>query len=146
MTALSIGPNTRISLHFTIELESGEQVDSTRDKTPATFEYGDGNLLPGFEQALDGLSAGEKARLRIAPEQGFGMPNPSNVQRFSTSDFSDIELEPGLMISFADPSGELPGVVQSIDGDKVMVDFNHPLAGRMLYFDVEIISVEPVSA
>ncbi|WP_421866897.1 FKBP-type peptidyl-prolyl cis-trans isomerase [Motiliproteus sp.] len=144
MSAVTVGPGTRVSLHFTIEMEDGQVVDSTREKSPASFEYGDGNLLPGFEKALEGLSANEQARLRIAPEQGFGMPNPNNVQRFSTADFKDMELEPGLMICFADPSGELPGVVQSIDGDKVMVDFNHPLAGRMLFFDVEILSVEMI--
>ncbi|RDE18494.1 peptidylprolyl isomerase [Motiliproteus coralliicola] len=142
MSAVTVGPGTRVSLHFTIEMEDGQVVDSTREKSPASFEFGDGNLLPGFEKALEGLSAKEQARLRIAPEQGFGMPNPNNVQRFSVNDFNEMELEPGLMISFADPSGELPGVVQSIEGDKVMVDFNHPLAGRMLFFDVEILSVE----
>ncbi len=143
MTQMLIGPGARICLHFTIELESGEVVDSTREKSPATFEYGDGNLLPGFEQALLGLAAGDRSRVRIAPEQGFGMHNPSNLQPYTVADFKDIELEPGLMVSFSDPSqGGLPGLVASIDGDRVMIDFNHPLAGKMLYFDVEIITVE----
>lgn len=145
MTAMLIGPGARIRLHFTIELESGEVVDSTREKSPATFEYGDGSLLPGFEQALLGLSAGDRSRVRIAPEQGFGMHNPSNLQRYSVADFKDIELEPGLMISFSDPSqGGLPGLVASIDGERVIIDFNHPLAGKMLYFEVEIIAVERI--
>ncbi|MFT5721746.1 MAG: FKBP-type peptidyl-prolyl cis-trans isomerase SlpA [Motiliproteus sp.] len=143
MTKVVVGQGARVSLHFTIELESGELVDSTREKSPATFEYGDGNLLPGFEQALLGLAAGDKTRVRIAPEQGFGMRNPNNIQRYAVTDFKDIELEPGLMISFSDPSqGGLPGIVDSIDGDRVMIDFNHPLAGKMLYFDVEITAVE----
>ncbi|MEH6824823.1 MAG: peptidylprolyl isomerase [Motiliproteus sp.] len=143
MTQMLIGPGARICLHFTIELESGEVVDSTREKSPATFEYGDGNLLPGFEQALLGLAAGDRSRVRIAPEQGFGMHNPSNLQPYTVADFKGIELEPGLMVSFSDPSqGGLPGLVASIDGDRVMIDFNHPLAGKMLYFEVEIIAVE----
>ncbi|MFT6914135.1 MAG: FKBP-type peptidyl-prolyl cis-trans isomerase SlpA [Motiliproteus sp.] len=145
MTKVVVGQGARVSLHFTIELESGELVDSTREKSPATFEYGDGNLLPGFEQALLGLAAGDKTRVRIAPEQGFGMRNPNNIQRYAVTDFKDIDLEPGLMISFSDPSqGGLPGIVESIDGDRVMVDFNHPLAGKMLYFDVEITAVERI--
>ena len=142
MSELVIGPGKRVTLHFSIELEDGQLVDTTREKAPATIEYGDGNLLPGFEKALDGLASGQSERIRIAPEQGFGMPNPNNQQQFSVDEFKDIELEPGLMISFADPSGSLPGVVQSIEGDRVIVDFNHPLAGRQLYFDVEILSVE----
>ena len=143
MTKVLVGQGARVSLHFSIELESGELVDSTRDKSPATFEYGDGNLLPGFEQALLGLTAGDKTRVRIAPEQGFGMRNPNNLQRYAVTDFKDIELEPGLIINFSDPSqGVLPGIVDSIDGDRVTIDFNHPLAGKMLYFDVEITAVE----
>jgi len=143
MTKVLVGQGARVSLHFSIELESGELVDSTRDKSPATFEYGDGNLLPGFEQALLGLTAGDKTRVRIAPEQGFGMRNPNNLQRYAVTDFKDIELEPGLIINFSDPSqGGLPGIVDSIDGDRVTIDFNHPLAGKMLYFDVEITAVE----
>lgn len=145
MSKLVVGQGARVSLHFTIELETGEQVDSTREKSPATFEYGDGNLLPGFEQALLGLGEGDRTRVRIAPEQGFGMRNPNNLQRYAVSDFKDMELEPGLMISFSDPSqGGLPGIVESIDGDRVTIDFNHPLAGKMLYFDVEITAVERI--
>lgn len=143
MTQLAVGPQTRVTLHFALKLDDGSVVDSTFDKEPATFEFGDGNLLPGFEKALVGLMAGEKSTLTIAPEDAFSQPNPNNIQTFKRSDF-DVEmvLEPGLVISFADPSGELPGVVKSVDGDVVTVDFNHPLAGREIQFDVEIISVE----
>ena len=67
MTKAVVSQGSRVSLHFSIELESGELVDSTRDRSPATFEYGDGNLLPGFEQALLGLAEGE-SRLSRALE------------------------------------------------------------------------------
>lgn len=144
MTQIAVGPQTRITLHFALKLDDGSVVDSTFDKQPATFVYGDGNLLPGFEKALVGLMAGEKSELTITPEDAFSQPNPNNIQTFKRSDFDvDMVLEPGLVISFADPSGELPGVVKSIDGDVVEVDFNHPLAGRDILFEVEIISVEP---
>ncbi len=138
-----IGPGTKVTLHFAIKLEDGAVVDSTFDKSPASFEVGDGSLLQGFELALHGLKAGEASTLRITPEQAFGMRNPNNIQVVPRDRFSDIELEPGLMISFSDPGqGNLPGVVQSFDDDKVTIDFNHPLAGHTLYFDVSILSVE----
>lgn len=144
MTQLAVGPQTRVTLHFALKLDDGSVVDSTFDKQPATFVFGDGNLLPGFEKALIGLMAGEKSELHIAPEDAFSQPNPNNVQTFKRSDFDvDMVLEPGLVISFADPSGELPGVVSSVDGDVVTVDFNHPLAGRDILFNVEVIAVEP---
>jgi len=142
MTTLTIADGTEVTLHFTIELEDGSVVDSTRERAPATFRVGDGNLLPGFEKALFGFAAGAQQRLRILPEQAFGMPNPSNIQSLPRSSFSHMALEPGVVVSFADPSqGNLPGVIRQIGDERVEVDFNHPLAGRTLYFEVEILSV-----
>lgn len=142
-----IGPGTRVTLHFSILLSSGEEVDSTWQRKPATFEVGDGNLPAGFERALQGLVAGEQRRLTIPPEDGFGMPNPDNVQSLDRSAFpADMALEPGLVVSFADAArAELPGVVKRIDGDLIEVDFNHPLAGHTLLFEVSIIRVEAVA-
>ncbi|MEH6813655.1 MAG: peptidylprolyl isomerase [Motiliproteus sp.] len=143
MSEQLIGPGKQVTLHFAIKLEDGSIVDSNFDKDPATFAVGDGNLLAGFEQALNGMSAGEKQVLRIMPEQAFGMPNPSNVQVIPKDRFKDMELELGMVMTFADAAqGELPGVVQSIETKQVSIDFNHPLAGRTLFFEVEIISIE----
>lgn len=143
MNNLAIASDTLVTLHFSLKFEDGSVVDSTFDGEPATFTIGDGSLLDGFERKLYGLTAGQKSSFVIAPEDGFGQSNPNNVQRFSRGDFSsDLELTEGLVISFADASQtELPGVVQSLEGDTVMIDFNHPLAGRTILFDVEIISV-----
>lgn len=145
MSELTIGPDTQVTLHFAIELEDGARVDSTFDKSPATFVVGDGNLLPGFERALFGLKAGDEQRLPIRPEDGFGQPNPDNVQRMPLDSFAeDADLSPGMMMSFADANGsELPGVIDRVENDQVYVDFNHPLAGRKLTFQVAILAVNP---
>ncbi|MFT0182515.1 FKBP-type peptidyl-prolyl cis-trans isomerase [Pseudomonas sp. Snoq117.2] len=144
MAEITIGPDTRVTLHFAIKLQNGDVVDSTFDKAPATFTVGDGNLLPGFEQSLFGLEAGTKTSLTIPPERGFGQPNDGNLQTMARDDFSDMELSPGLLIIFSDAAGgEMPGVVKSYDDDQVIIDFNHPLAGRVLTFDVEILAIEP---
>ncbi len=143
MSEQLIGPGTKVTLHFAIKLEDGGLVDSNFDKEPATFEFGDGNLLEGFEQALIGLAAGAKQVLRITPEQGFGMPNPNNIQVIPRDRFKDMELQKGMVMSFADAAqGEMPGVVHTIEDTQVSIDFNHPLAGRTLFFDVEILQVE----
>ncbi len=145
MTEQRIGPDKEVTLHFALGLEMGELVDSTFDKKPATFKVGDGNLLPGFEQQLYGLKAGDKRTLQIAPEQGFGQVNPQNVQVMPRSQFAGMELSEGLMVSFQDAARtELPGVVKTFDDNQVTVDFNHPLAGKTLTFEVEIIDVKPV--
>jgi|SRR5690554_3674925 FKBP-type peptidyl-prolyl cis-trans isomerase SlpA len=142
MTDVAIGPGTRVSLHFAIKLQDGQIIDSNFDAQPASFTFGDGNIPEGFEQALLGLKAGEHAELTIAPERGFGMHNPSNIQILPRSQFKEMELEPGLVVSFQEPGGELPGVVTEFNDDKVTVDFNHPLAGKTLIFDVQVETVE----
>ena len=137
-----IGPGKTVTLHFAIKLEDGQIVDSNFDKEPATFTVGDGNLLEGFEKALFGLEQGMKQTLRVLPENAFGMPNPSNIQNLTISNFDDMELEQGLVVSFSDPgNGELPGVIAEFDDKMVSVDFNHPLAGKKLDFEVEILEV-----
>ena len=141
MSELAIGPGRKVTLHFAIKLEDGQIIDSNFDKAPAQFEVGDGNIPEGFEAALNGLKAGEHVELIIAPERGFGQHNPSNIQRMKRSDFKDMELEPGLVVSFQEPGGEIPGVVVEFDETNVSVDFNHPLAGKTLIFEVQVISV-----
>ncbi|MGA0841042.1 MAG: FKBP-type peptidyl-prolyl cis-trans isomerase [Pseudomonadales bacterium] len=137
-----IAPGARVTLHFAILLESGEEVDTTRRRAPAVFTVGDGSLLPGFEEALFGMQAGDDAQLALAPEAAFGPHRRENVQLLARERFADLELEPGLMVSFAAADGELPGVVTRLFERTVEVDFNHPLAGRPIIFDVSILSVE----
>ncbi|MDO6424680.1 FKBP-type peptidyl-prolyl cis-trans isomerase [Saccharophagus degradans] len=136
-----------VTLHFALTLEDGAVVDSNFESKPATFVVGDGKLLPGFEQAIFGLIAGDKKAMQIPPEQGFGQPNPNNIQEVKRKVFAaDMELAQGLVVSFADANGgEMPGVIAEIGEDIVKVDFNHPLAGREITFEVEIISVKPAT-
>lgn len=141
---LKAGPQTRITLHFAVRLMDGTEMDSTFGGEPATFSWGDESLLPGFERAILGLEAGDRRSVYIDAQSGFGEYNEENRQHFRRETFGEPEgLEVGMVMSFADAAGaELPGVVASLDEDWVTVDFNHPLAGRDLTFEVEIIRVE----
>ena len=143
---LDIGPNCKVELHFSLKLaDTGELVDSTFKKKPAELVIGDGNLPAAFEAVIHGMKAGERKIERIEPKDGFGQHNPSNVQKISKDQFDpSVELSEGLVVSFQDKAkSELPGVVAAIDDKMVTVDFNHPLAGRELEFEVEILSVAP---
>jgi len=144
MSTTKVGENTLVTLHFSLSLKNGDLVDSTFDKQPAKFEFGDGQLPDGFQSYLVGMSAGEINEWQVPPEKSFGMPNPNNLQVMKRTDFAaDMELAEGLVVSFADANkSELPGVVKSFDEDKVTIDFNHPLAGEILSFKVEIIDVQ----
>jgi len=145
MTETRINHDTQVTLHFTLKLPGGEVIDTTTDKSPATFKVGDGSLLPGFEQSLFGLKAGDQRSLQIEPERGFGPGNPQNIQTMPRDQFNEMELEPGLMVIFRDAAGgEMPGMVKTIHDTTVDVDFNHPLAGKTVTFDVEILEVKSV--
>jgi FKBP-type peptidyl-prolyl cis-trans isomerase SlpA len=142
MSEPRIGQNSQVTLHFALHLENGDTVDSTFDKSPATFKVGDGNLLPGFEALLFGFKAGDRRTVSVPPENAFGQINPQNVQVMPRSQFTGMELSEGLLVIFNDAANtELPGVVKAFDDAQVTVDFNHPLAGKTLNFEVEILSV-----
>lgn len=145
MSTFQISEGMEVTLNFAIKMSDGKLVDSNFETKPATFTVGDGNLLGGFEEVLMGLKAGDEGNFTLTPEKAFGQSNPNNVQSFKKDQFADdMELQPGLMISFADANkAELPGVVKSVLENEVIVDFNHPLAGETLDFQVKIIDVKP---
>ena len=146
MNSVPIGPGTRVTLIFKLALANGDLIDSTGDES-ATFEVGDGSLLPGFESVMYGMKAGDSAELPIAAEQGFGVPNDENVHMMKRTLFEvSQDLVGGLVVSFADgEGGERPGVVNRLFDDLVEVNFNHPLAGQDLLFSVQIKQVEQIS-
>lgn len=138
---------TKVTLHFAVSLAEGDIIDSTFDGDPATLTVGDGNLLPGFEQLIVGLTAGDKAQFTVKPEQGFGHYHLNNIQKIAKDRFArGMVLEKGLVMSFSDAQNtEVSGVVIDFDHQYVTVDFNHPLAGKDILFKVEIIAVEPTT-
>jgi FKBP-type peptidyl-prolyl cis-trans isomerase SlpA len=146
MTELSVpvSEGTRVFVNFSLSLEDGSEIDSNFNADAVDFVIGDGSLLPGFERLLFGMSAGERQIFSVEPEHAFGMPNDSNVQEVNRDQFDDdVELEIGLVFSFADAGGgELPGLIIEFDEKSVTVDFNHPLAGRTILFDVLVHRVE----
>ena len=123
----------------------GTVADSTREGEPLRFVMGDGSLIEGLELVLYGLKQGDQQCLSIEPRDAFGFPDEENIHTMPRSEFpADIQLEAGLIIGFTTPSGEeVPGAIQEIKGDEVVVDLNHPLAGHEIVFDVEILEVKP---
>ena len=151
-----IEQGSNVIMHFALRIDASsvagaasdakgqDEVDSTFKSKPAEFVMGDGNLLPGFEEFLIGLTIGDHKTFTVPAEKAFGQTNPQNIQEMKRTSFAlDMPLSPGLVVSFADAAkAELPGVIKSIDGDYVTVDFNHPLAGKDLEFEVQILSVD----
>lgn len=140
-----IEANSEVLMHFDLKLEDGSAADSTRvNNKPAKLVMGDGSLTPNFEACLLGLREGDKKSFTLQANDAFGMPNPDNIHHMDRSRFSaDMALEVGTIIGFSQPDGsEIPGIVRALAGDSVTIDFNHPLAGQTVVFDVEILKVQ----
>ena len=143
--ALTIGPGSEVLMHFTLSLADGTVADSTVEGEPLRFVMGDGSLIEGLELVLYGLKQGDRQCLSIEPRDAFGFPEEENIHTMPHSEFpEDIQLEVGQIIGFTTPSGEeVPGAIKEIKDEEVVVDFNHPLAGHEIIFDVEILEVKP---
>ncbi|MBM4973326.1 FKBP-type peptidyl-prolyl cis-trans isomerase [Vibrio parahaemolyticus] len=134
-----------VTLHFTIKMKDGSVADSTHNMgKSAKFVMGDGSLSENFEQCLVGLQSGENKAIELKAQDAFGMPNPDHIHHMDRTKFvGEAEVEVGTIMAFSGPDGmEIPGIITEIAGDSVTVDFNHPLAGQDVTFEVEILSVE----
>ncbi|MCG3759735.1 FKBP-type peptidyl-prolyl cis-trans isomerase [Vibrio cincinnatiensis] len=141
----TITHNSAVTLHFSIKLKDGSVADSTHNMgKPAKLIIGDDSLSDNFEQCLLGMKAGERKAIALAAQDAFGLPNPDNIHYMERSKFvGEREVEVGTIMAFSGPDGvEIPGIITAIAGDSVTVDFNHPLAGQDVVFDVEIVSVD----
>ena len=140
-----IGADSSVLFHFAIKLEDGSVADSTAlHGKPARLRMGDGSLTESFEQCLLGLGKGESKSFTLAPEQAFGLSNPDNIYHLDRTKFgAEVEPKVGTIIAFSQPNGgELPGIIRAVEGMSVTVDFNHPLAGHTVTFEVEILGVD----
>ena len=149
----AIVEGSRVTLHFSVSLTTGDIVDSNFAGKPATFHVGDGSLLPGFEGPLLGLTVGSELDVTLPPEHAFGESNPRNVYNFPVSKFKSLIEDPinpaevGTIVSFKDPGGgDLPGVVTKLNKATIEIDFNHPLAGKPIVFRAKVLSVIPPGA
>lgn len=136
-----------LTLHYSISLENGTEVVSTFDDKPATLLLGQGQLAPTLEQALLGMPEGERMTYRLAPEQAFGPRNPELLQWVSlamlreNSSFEE-DYNPGDLVEFNAPGGgKYAGVLKEIGETAALFDFNHPLAGQGVTFEVQLIGV-----
>ncbi|ABK49358.1 FKBP-type peptidyl-prolyl cis-trans isomerase [Shewanella seohaensis] len=130
--------------HMNIVLEDGSTADSTKASgKPARLNIGDGTLSPAFEAQLVSLNEGDKHNFTLEAVDAFGESNPDAIHYMDRTRFpADMELEVGVIVSFAGPGGsEIPGIVREVAGDSITVDLNHPLAGRKVTFELDVVKV-----
>jgi len=141
---LQITIGSRVTLHFALRLADGTVADSSFDNEPVSFVVGDGTLDKGLELALIGLRAGDRQTLTLMPGQAFGEREEAALKWLERDQFPpQMALEEGQIIGFTGQAGEdIAGAVIEIQQQRVKMDFNHPLAGREIEFEVEILSVD----
>lgn len=138
----AVADDVVVSIDYTLTVD-GEVVDSTEGDTPLNFLQGHQNIIPGLERELAGLKIGDNKKVTVSPAEAYGEVDPENIIDVPRSEFpSDIPLEAGTELEVKNADGEvLSATINEVNGDTVKLDFNHPLAGKELSFDVTIVDL-----
>jgi FKBP-type peptidyl-prolyl cis-trans isomerase SlyD len=145
---MNIAEKMYVAIDYTLTLDSGQEIDKSPEGQPLGFITGTGQIIPGLEKALMGRAAGDKAKLVVAPEDAYGPVKDDLFQDIPKSQFpGDVEVKPGMAFEAQGPRGPFMITVSKInDNDTVTVDLNHPMAGKELHFDVNVVEVRKPTA
>ena len=134
----------KISVHYTGKLTDGTLFDSSAEREPLEFEIGSGMVIKGFDEGVMGMSVGEKKTVHIPAAEAYGDMNPEHMAVFNKAEIpSDIPYEVGMQLNMhQDGSGQvMPVTVVEVTDTTITLDANHPLAGKDLIFDLELVSI-----
>ena len=140
---MQITKNKVASIDYTLRDGDGNILDTSSGREPLTYLQGAGNLIMGMEEGLEGKAKGDKFKLKIAPEKGYGVKDANMVQKVPRAAFGNQKIEKGMQ--FQTNQGQVVTVTET-GLESITVDGNHPLAGVELHFDVEVIDVRDASA
>ncbi len=134
-----------VKVHYHGTLNDGTVFDSTYEESPMDFTLGEGEIIPGFEEAVEGMDEGEKKNITVEPERAYGEYNEQGVVQVPRENLpEDIQPEEGMMLQLNTPEDQVVYVtVTEIDDQNVTLDANHPLAGKTLNFDIELVQINP---
>lgn len=147
-SALSITDGMVVTFRYTMSLDDGEIVAGAAGPETITYLHGEGALLPGLEDALYGLKAGQRKAITLAPHEAYGELDEDAWELVPLSEFPpDLELEPGMALEIHDDEMDeiYEAYVAQISDEGVLLDFNHPLAGETLHFQIEVLDVRPAT-
>jgi len=140
---LVVGPGKKITLDYTLTVDN-KQVETSVGKTPLVYAVGSHNIIPGLEAQLNGMHMNEEKVITVAPKDAYGNVDPKRVREALKTDMP-VGLDPkvGSSLIGTDERGmRFQGVITAVKGDKVTIDFNHPLAGKTLTFKVKVLKIE----
>jgi FKBP-type peptidyl-prolyl cis-trans isomerase SlyD len=135
-----------VRFHYSVAEPGQPALESSREGEPMTLLVGHGNLIPGLEKALEGREAGDRFEVAVAPAEAYGERREGLTQRVPRKHFKNARLAPGMQVVLPTEMGPRPMTVLKVGMSVVDVDLNHPMAGKSLAFDVEVIDVREASA
>lgn len=147
--ALKVKDGVVVTLDYTLRLDDGEVIDSSEDEGPLEYLHGYGQIIPGLEKALAGLGVGDRKTVVVPPNEAYGEVDMDAFEIVPRTMFpDDLELEEGLELSLRDVETDEPfdATIAEIRETEVMLDFNHPLAGETLHFEVHIPAIRQATA
>jgi len=132
-----------VSVHFTVTGDDGKVLDSTLEQDPLAYLHGSDSFLPGLEAVLAGKTVGDQIQVTLQPDEAFGEVNPDLIGTMPIESFEGIEgLEPGVTVAATTPDGQMIEVnVEEINDEGVVINANHPFAGKVLHFDVTVTDI-----
>lgn len=132
-----------VTIEYSVFLDDNTKVDTNVGKDPLIFRFGEHQILPALEHALNGLDVGDSREVTLAPDEAYGSVNPDAYKNVEAQLIpEDLRFEGALLVVADEQFGEMLIRVRSLEGDQVTLDFNHPLAGKTLKFDVRVINVD----
>ncbi len=140
----AIKKGDKVSLHYTGTLEDGSVFDTSEKRNePLKFTAGSGQVIPGFDKAVVGMKKGEKKKFTLQPSEAYGDRKPEMTHTVPRKQLpQDHEPKPGMMLVMGTPQGkQVPAVITEVTKENVTLDLNHPLAGKVLTFDIKIVEI-----
>ncbi|HZI06769.1 MAG TPA: peptidylprolyl isomerase [Archangium sp.] len=137
---MQIAKDSVVSIDYRLHLGDGKIIDESEPGDPLVYLHGYEEIVPGLEKALEGKKAGESLKVEVAPQDGYGEYDPDGVEEVPREDFPpDMELEAGGIVSATDEDGDdVEFLVKEVRPKTVVIDFNDPMAGKTLHFEVTV--------
>ncbi len=135
-----------VTFHYTLTDDDGAVIDTSRGSEPMPYLHGHGHIVPGLEKEMAGKGAGDTFQVAVPPEEAYGMPSGQAIPQPRAAFPPDMDIQPGMVFAARTPDGQTVRLtVVAVQGDQVLVSPDHPLAGKTLHFDIEIVSVRDAS-
>lgn len=133
-----------VQVHYTGTLDNGDVFDASQKDKPLEVKVGQGQVIVGFEKALMGMALNEKKTVSLTPEEAYGERDDNAQRDFPRSEIPpDVDVQVGQMVALMSPQGQqVPATIVKLDDENVTVDLNHPLAGKTLTFDIEVVKID----